>query len=140
MTSTLETDLQNLGVGISNNEDVEVVELPVDQWYLLEEAFAHHECPMPDPNQTAILAAVENGKILGFVPLQVYLHAEPLVIYPEAEHRNIWKLLYDKIDEKLPDGTIYIITTDRPAIGRRALSRGFIEIGKSFGKLVTKEQ
>jgi hypothetical protein len=135
-TSTLETDPQVLVHGICNKDDeVAIIELPHSFWHLVADAFKTMDSPMPNPSTSAIVAAVENGKILSFVVLQTKLHAEPGFTYPEAQHRRLLEQIYKKIDQVVHRGMDYIITTESDAIARRAEAIGFIPMGKALGKV-----
>lgn len=136
----LEGKVKEAGEVEEEEAKVEIKELPVDQWHLLKDAFDSMNSSIPSPATSGILVAIDSasGKILGFVVLQTFLHAEPLFIYPEAQHRKIWADLYDAVDQILPNNLCYFITTENPAIERLALNRGFISVGKALAQLVVK--
>jgi len=125
----------------SSNEDdrVQIKELPLDQWHLLEGAFVKMDSSMPNPSNSAILVAIEDDKILGFVVMQSIMHVEPLFVYPEGQHRKIWEKLYNYVDELLPNNFYYFITTEQPAIEKLAKDRGFMHVGKALAQLIDRE-
>ena len=119
------------------DDDIEILELPYAKWGVLEEAFAACNSPLPLPS-AAILIALKEDKILGFVVLQTKLHAEPGFVFPEAQNQKVLEKIYSAIDNILPVGVDYYITTDSEAMIRRAIGAGFTKLGTALGKVITE--
>lgn len=66
-------------------------ELTPDEIRSVEHVFISTGNPLPDPQTSTFMGAVKGGKVIGFVVLQVKLHAEPWWI--EEGHSDIFKSL-----------------------------------------------
>lgn len=147
-TLELETPSGKEGDSEARKKALVVRELPVNQWYKLQEAFFTMGDVLPYPSQATIMVVLEleegkEDKILGFVVMQQVLHVEPLFIYPEGQGRNLHILLYDVVDHHVrvakealdTPRAFYFITLESETLIERALERGFKEIpGRIFGK------
>jgi len=66
-------------------------ELTPDEIKSVEPIFTATGNPLPDPAISTFVGAVENGKVIGFLVLQVKLHAQPMWI--EEGHSQIFSPL-----------------------------------------------
>ena len=60
--------------------DLEIRELTSEEISTVEAVFTERGHSLPHPAQSTFVGAVQNGKVLGFLVLQVKLHAEPMWI------------------------------------------------------------
>ena len=66
-------------------------ELTPEEIKSVEPIFTATGNPLPDPGISTFVGAVENGKVIGFLVLQVKLHAQPMWI--EEGHSQIFSPL-----------------------------------------------
>lgn len=116
--------------------DFEVVDLPPDQWHILQDAFDSQQSSLPNPQVAGIRVAIVKNtnpiQIAGFVVLQKALMAQPVLVYPQFMHQHIWAKLYDSIDAELLPGMFYFVTIKEPALMRQAEHRGFVNTGATM--------
>lgn len=65
-----------------------VRELTQDEIKTVEHVFTATGNPLPDPQISTFVGAVKDGKVVGFLVLQVKLHAEPMWI--EEGHSDVF--------------------------------------------------
>ena len=66
-------------------------ELTPEEIKSVEPIFTATGNPLPDPGISTFVGAIENGKVIGFLVLQVKLHAEPMWI--EQGHSEVFSSL-----------------------------------------------
>jgi hypothetical protein len=69
----------------------EIRVLTAEEIATVEPVFAATGNPLPDPAVSCFVGAVEGGKVLGFIVLQLRLHAEPMWL--EEGHSDLFKPL-----------------------------------------------
>lgn len=73
--------------------------LDPEEWYLLEPLLEPGATPM-DPQFCRVVASIDqdSGKVVGFIALQMVLHAEPIIIAEELRGEGLWKELAEYTD------------------------------------------
>lgn len=74
--------------------------LDPEQYYLLEEFCEKEKIPMPHPNWSKVVAAIdtEKGKVVGIIASQLQLHTEPIWIKKEYQGKGIWEMMADAME------------------------------------------
>jgi hypothetical protein len=75
----------------------EVRELTMEEIQTLAPIFATAGCGLPDPKVSTFVGAVKDGQVVGFIVLQVKLHAEPMWI--RKGESECFKALVRKAEE-----------------------------------------
>jgi len=68
-----------------------VRELTADEIKTVEYLFTEKGHPLPNPNESTFVGYIREGKVIGFIVLQIKLHAEPMWI--ENGHSDIFSAL-----------------------------------------------
>lgn len=73
--------------------------LEPEEFYLLEPLIEAGAPPL-DPDWSRVIASIDqdSGQIVGFIALQMILHAEPIVIKPEFREQGLWRELAEFTD------------------------------------------
>ncbi len=69
----------------------------------LKPVFEAAHAPLPDPALSQFIGAVKNGKVVGFIVLQVKLHAEP--VWVEEGHSEVFMPLVAKAEKVILERT-----------------------------------
>lgn len=79
------------------SEDIRV--LTADEIKTVEHHFTDRGVGLPDPQYSVFVGAVKDGRVLGFIVLQIKLHAEPMVI--EEGHSDLFKPIVAKAEQTI---------------------------------------
>jgi GNAT superfamily N-acetyltransferase len=73
--------------------------LEPQEYYLVEPLIEEGATPL-DPDYSRVIASIDqdSGKVVGFVALQLVLHAEPIVLAPEFRKQGLWRELAEFAD------------------------------------------
>ena len=89
--------------------------LSPEEYPMLNEFFQRENCPPLDPMFSRVVAAVDNGKVVGAMCLHLVAHAEPIWIDQAYQGTGLWKDLTDKMDGYLTElgrqGALYGVYT-----------------------------
>ena len=75
-----------LPVGTDNRDEIR--ELTPEEIASVEPVFASQGASLPDPKTSTFVGAIRDGKVVGFLVLQLTLHAEPMWI--EEGHSDLF--------------------------------------------------
>lgn len=119
------------------DEMIEIRDLPLSEWHLVEPAFHSMGSLLPDPSLAVIRVAVlklegQEEKIMGFQVTQKVLMAQPSLVYPEFQHLKVLEKLYADLDSQLFPGMFYLVTIEDPALIRKAEHNGFVQVPGSL--------
>jgi hypothetical protein len=100
--------------------------LPVEEWSRLAEIRDHLPGPIPDnPYQSSCAVAEdEEGRILGFMFVQLQFHLEPLFIHPSGRGRVNFITLRNTITQEMANDCPYYVFTPNPRVGKMAKVAG----------------
>ena len=102
--------------------------LEPQEFPLLAEVFAEYGGTIPDPNLSAINAAIVDDKIVGFHVLQLIPHAEPIWIAKDYRGYVSWRTLQAGIESVFQGAGTYYSFSDRPEIEKLCKKAGMIEV------------
>jgi hypothetical protein len=89
--------------------------LSPEEYVLVKEVFEEHEGDLPDPQLSAIYAAFDGGRVVGFHVLQYVPHAEPMWINPDYRGQVNWREFQRGIESLFSaseGGSYYIFPSD----------------------------
>lgn len=74
--------------------------LDPEQYYLLEEFCQSENIPVPHPEYSYVVAAIDLdlGKVVGIVAAQIQVHTEPMWLKKEYQGEGLWQAMADKME------------------------------------------
>jgi len=72
--------------------------LKPDEYWRIESAFKTERAPVPDPNFSRVLVAMDGDKVAGLMVAQMVLHVEPIIIEREYRGTGIWREMSEVLD------------------------------------------
>lgn len=83
-------------------------QLPSYEWGKLQEQFEKHGGGLPRPDLAKIVVAEDEGRIVGFVVLQLTMHLEPIWLDEGSKAaRHALSRLVHMAEESLPKESVY---------------------------------
>lgn len=77
---------------------MEIRFLEPDEWYLIESLFERQGAPVPDPKWAKVLVAIDGGKVVGTICMQLVLHAEPIIVDRKYQGKGLAQELSEVAD------------------------------------------
>jgi hypothetical protein len=74
--------------------------LDPEQYYLLEEFCKNEKIPVPSPEWSKVVAAIdtETEKVVGVIVCQLQVHTEPIWIKKEYQGKGLWEMMADAME------------------------------------------
>ncbi len=69
-----------------------------DEFDLVVPLFAAEGAPVPDPNFSKVLVALDGDKVAGVMVAQMVLHVEPIIIGQEYRKTGVWREMAETMD------------------------------------------
>jgi len=83
---------------------------------------------VPDPSQSAIAAAFDGDRLVGYAVLQLIPHLEPVYIAPEARGKVDWRRFQTMLEGLFEASGMYLTTTDNPRVAKMCERAGMEEL------------
>jgi hypothetical protein len=68
------------------------------EMHLIAPLFEKEEAPLPDPNFSKVLVAMDGDKVAGLMVAQMVLHVEPIIIEREYRGTGVWREMAEMLD------------------------------------------
>lgn len=74
--------------------------LDPEQYYLLEEFCEKEGIPIPNPEWSKVIAAIDRDteKVVGILVCQMQVHTEPIWIQKEYQGKGLWEMMADAME------------------------------------------
>ncbi len=76
----------------------EVRFLDPDEYWRIAPLFETEAAPVPDPNFSKVLVALDGEKVAGLMVAQMVLHVEPIIIEREYRGTGVWRDMAEMMD------------------------------------------
>lgn len=76
----------------------EVRFLAPDEYWRIAPLFEAEAAPLPDPNFSKVLVALDGEKVAGLMVAQMVLHVEPIIIEREYRGTGVWRDMAEMMD------------------------------------------
>lgn len=72
--------------------------LEPDELWRIAPLFESEKAPLPDPNFSRVLVAMDGEKVAGMMVAQMVLHVEPIIIEREYRGTGVWREMAEVLD------------------------------------------
>lgn len=103
--------------------------LQLDEWDKADKLFREHfQQGPPDPGTSVVVVAEEDGQIVGFLTLQLILHAEPLWVSDSCKTKTVISRLIGEALRFFPNPKYVFANTKNAKVARLLTRLGFTQL------------